>query len=46
MGKGTPKGSDVDWQTYHVVGGQAIGLILNNEELLWLRKVWAEATGS
>jgi len=44
--EGTLKGSDVDWQSYRVVAGHAIGLILNNEELLWLRKVWAEATSN
>jgi hypothetical protein len=40
------KGSDVDWQSCRVVAGHAIGLILNYEELLWLRKVWAEATSN
>ena len=43
-GEGILKGSDVDWQTYRVVDGHALGLILSQEELLWLRKVWADAT--
>ena len=44
-GKGVLRGADVDWQEYCVIGGMAVGLILNNEEILWLRKAWAEATG-
>ena len=42
-GDGILRGSDVDWQEYRVVGGCVPGLILNNEEILWLRKSWAEA---
>jgi hypothetical protein len=45
-GEGVLRGSDVDWQEYAVVEGRAEGLILNDEELLWLRQVWAEATGA
>jgi hypothetical protein len=37
-------GSDVDGQRYVVIGGFARGLILNEEEIQWLRKAWAEAT--
>ena len=44
-GEGVLRGSDVDWQEYRVIAGIAPGLILNEEELLWLRKTWAEATG-
>ena len=44
-GEGVLRGSDVDWQEYRVVGGCMPELILNNEEILWLRKSWAEATG-
>ncbi|MHB1038544.1 MAG: hypothetical protein ACYC35_29105 [Pirellulales bacterium] len=44
-GEGILRGSDVDWQEYPVVGGLAPGLILNEEEIAWLRKTWAEATG-
>ena len=44
-GEGTLRGSDVDWQEYPVVGGLAQGLILNEEEIVWLRKTWEEATG-
>ena len=41
--EGILRGSDVDWQPYRVVSGRAPGLILSQEELLWLKKVWAEA---
>ena len=44
-GKGILKGSDVDWQSYDVVDGHARDFILNNEEILWLRRAWAEAVG-
>ena len=44
-GEGVLRGSDVDWQEYRVIGGLAPTLILNEEELLWLRKTWAEAVG-
>ena len=44
-GKGILKGSDVDWQSYDVVDGRAPDLILNNEEILWLRRAWHEAVG-
>ena len=43
-GEGKLRGSDVDWEGYHVVDGNAVGLILNDEEIPWLRKAWAEAT--
>ena len=44
-GKGVLRGSDVDGQQeYCVIGGVAPGLILNNEEILWLRKAWTDAT--
>ena len=45
MGEGVLSGSDVDWMDYRVVGGRAEGLILNEEEIQWLRKAWFEATG-
>ena len=35
------KGSDVDWQEYVVTNGLAVGLIMDEEELLWLRSAWA-----
>ncbi len=38
------KGSDVDWQAYEVLNGQAVDLILNEEGLQWLRKAWISAT--
>lgn len=41
--EGTLRGSDVDWQNYRVVGGQVAGLILNDEEIYWLRQACAEA---
>ncbi len=44
-GEGVLRGSDVDWKAYRVVSGFAPGLILNEEEIIWLRKTWAEATG-
>jgi hypothetical protein len=44
-GEGILRGSDVDWQDYRVVDGLAPGLILNEEEIAWLREVWAEAIG-
>lgn len=37
------RGSDVEWREYHVLEGRVPGLILNDEEIQWLRKVWAEA---
>ena len=43
-GEGILRGSDVDWQDYRVQDGSVPGLILNDEELLWLRRAWAEAT--
>ena len=45
-GEGILCGSDVDWQEYRVVGGLAPELVLNEEEILWLRKTWAEAIGT
>ena len=44
-GQGILRGSDVDWQDYPVVSGLAQGLILNEDEIAWLRKTWAEAIG-
>jgi hypothetical protein len=44
-GEGMVCGSDVDWEPYPVVEGRAVGLILNDEEVAWLRKAWAEASG-
>ena len=45
-GEGVLRGSDVDWQEYRVIAGMAPGLILDEEEFLWLRNTWAEATGA
>jgi hypothetical protein len=42
--QGVLTGSDVAWQRYIVVDGRAQGLILNDEEIRWLRRAWAEAT--
>ena len=44
--EGILSGSDVDWKAFRVVDGRAIGLILNEEELTWLRACWCcvEAT--
>ena len=44
--EGSLSGSDVNWEVYRVVGGQAIGLLLNDEEIQWLRQAWSEATKS
>ena len=44
--EGILSGSDVDWQKYRVVEGRALGLILNEEEIQWLRKAWLEATSA
>jgi len=43
-GEGLLRGSDVDWQEYRVIEGLAPELVLNNEEIEWLRKAWSEAT--
>jgi hypothetical protein len=42
-GEGILRGSDVDWQEYSVVDGLVPDLVLNEEEIVWLRKTWAEA---
>lgn len=44
-GEGVVRGSDVDWQEYRVVAGRALDLIMNQEEIEWLREAWAKATG-
>lgn len=44
--EGILRGSDVDWQDYCVIEGRVPGLILNEEEIQWLRKAWAEATAA
>jgi hypothetical protein len=44
-GKALVKGSDVEWEEYEVVeGGQAVNLLLNDEEIQWLRQAWLHAT--
>jgi len=43
-GEGVVRGSDVDWNEYRVVRARAVGLIMNDEEILWLRKACVEAT--
>ena len=44
--EGVLRGSDVEWQNYPVIEGQVPGLILNDEEIRWLRRVWREATAT
>ena len=44
-GEGVLRGVEIGWQEYRVVEGRVPGLILNDEETLWLRKAWAEAAG-
>ena len=43
--EGVLRGSDVDWQEYRVVEGSVPELVLNDEEVVWLRMAWAAATG-
>jgi len=42
--EGILSGSDFDRKQYRVVGGMVAGLVLNDEEIHWLRRVWSEAT--
>ncbi|MHC4558681.1 MAG: hypothetical protein ACYTFW_02985 [Planctomycetota bacterium] len=42
--EGVLRGSDADWQSYRVIEGRVPGLSLNEEEIQWLRRAWAEAT--
>ncbi len=42
-GIGTITGSDVSWDNYQVIDGRAIGLLLNDGELNWLRGSWDNA---
>jgi len=44
--QGLLRGSDVNWQSYPVVEGRARNLLLNEEELLWLRQAWKEAVSN
>jgi len=44
-GEGLLRGTDVDWQEYRVIEGQVPELILNDEEIQWLRTEWQRATG-
>lgn len=44
-GKALVKGSDIEWEEYEVIeGGQAVNLLLNDEEIQWLRRAWLHAT--
>jgi len=43
-GEGILRGEDRDWQECRVVEGRAVGLILNEEEIQWLRASWMDAT--
>lgn len=42
-GQGTLKGSDADWESYPVVNGMTPDIVLNDQEIRWLRKAWAES---
>lgn len=42
--EGVLRGSDGGWIDYRVIEGQVPGLILNDEEIQWLRRAWSEAT--
>ena len=44
--EGVLRGSDVDWQDYRVIEGRVAELILNDEEIQWLRSAWAQATAT
>jgi hypothetical protein len=45
-GRGTLRGGDTGWaQRHRVVKGMVASLVLNAEEMLWLRACWAAATG-
>ena len=44
-GEGLLRGEDVDWQEYRVLDGLVPELILNDEEIRWLRSEWRKATG-
>lgn len=41
---GLVRGSDVDWNTYAVIEGQAHDLVLNQSEKNWLKSTWSDAT--
>jgi hypothetical protein len=43
LNEGVLRGSDVDWHSYRVIEGRVPGLILNDEEIRWLRQAWSEA---
>ena len=43
-GEGILRGSDIDWQEHRVIDGRVAGLILNEEEIEWLREAWKKAT--
>jgi len=43
-GAGILKGSEAGWQPYRVINGHTIGPLLAEEELIWLRKAWADST--
>jgi hypothetical protein len=42
--RGVVRGSDVEWKNYPVVEGRPIDLILNLEEIEWLKSAWDAAT--
>jgi hypothetical protein len=44
-GEGQLRGQDVDCEEYRVINGRVPELILNEEEIQWLRAAWREATG-
>ena len=45
-GRAVLRGGDVGWSTeYEVIDGRVAGLILGNDELLWLQACWSGVTG-
>lgn len=41
---GMVKGSDVDWKSYAVIEGEALWLVLAEDERAWLKSSWEAAT--
>jgi hypothetical protein len=41
---GIVKGSDVDWENYAVIEGEALWLVLAEDERAWLKSSWEAAT--
>lgn len=45
-GHSTLRGGDAGWaETYEVIDGAAVGLVLDEDERQWLRACWSATTG-